>query len=211
VSSQSPVVGLRHEVHCWVVCVYTEARTVLRAVVTDLFCNCWCLEIPPDNRIRQVPRCAYNRAQNFILEAFWGFNVWSGSRTPQLWSVGPDWFEYCFVYSGIQPNTSQYHWTFRNELIFSLLNTEHWYCTWMTKVCIKKNLRPIAHTWHKMIIKIYRSGLNNFGVWGEIQEHVVRFDVFTAVTMKNAVFLDIRIQFVPHRRHITSPLVSPAS
>jgi hypothetical protein len=37
------------------------------------------------------------------------------------------------------------------------------------------------------------------------------FDVFTAVTMKNAVFWYIKIQFVLHRRHITSPLQSSAS
>jgi hypothetical protein len=36
------------------------------------------------------------------------------------------------------------------------------------------------------------------------------FEVFTAVTMKNVVFRDIKPQFVPHRRHITSPLQSPA-
>jgi hypothetical protein len=35
---------------------------------------------------------------------------------------------------------------------------------------------------------------------------LVRF----AVTMEN-VFWDIKTQFVPHRRHITSPLQSPAS
>jgi hypothetical protein len=28
----------------------------------------------------------------------------------------------------------------------------------------------------------------------------VRFEVFTAVTMKNAVFWDIKTQFVPHRK-----------
>jgi hypothetical protein len=39
----------------------------------------------------------------------------------------------------------------------------------------------------------------------------VRFEAFTAVTMKNAVFWDIKPQFVLHRRHITSPLQSPAS
>jgi hypothetical protein len=33
-----------------------------------------------------------------------------------------------------------------------------------------------------------------------------RFDILTAVTMKNAVLWDTEIQFVPHRRHITSPL-----
>jgi hypothetical protein len=39
----------------------------------------------------------------------------------------------------------------------------------------------------------------------------VRFEVFTAVTMKNVVFWDIKPLFVLHRRHITSPLQSPAS
>jgi hypothetical protein len=38
----------------------------------------------------------------------------------------------------------------------------------------------------------------------------VRFDVFTAVTMKNVVFWDMKSQFVLHRRHIMSPLQSPA-
>jgi hypothetical protein len=36
-------------------------------------------------------------------------------------------------------------------------------------------------------------------------------EAFTAVIMKNAVFWDIKPQFVPHRRHITSPLQIPAS
>jgi hypothetical protein len=39
----------------------------------------------------------------------------------------------------------------------------------------------------------------------------VRLEVFMAVTMMNAVFWDIRTHFVPHRRHITSPLQSLAS
>jgi hypothetical protein len=34
----------------------------------------------------------------------------------------------------------------------------------------------------------------------------VRFEVFTAVTMKNAIYCDIKTQFVPHRRHIKTPL-----
>jgi hypothetical protein len=38
----------------------------------------------------------------------------------------------------------------------------------------------------------------------------VKYEVFTEVTMKNAVFLDIKTQFVLHRRHITSILQSPA-
>jgi hypothetical protein len=38
----------------------------------------------------------------------------------------------------------------------------------------------------------------------------VRFEVFAAVTMKNVVLWDIKTQFVPHRRHVMSPLQSPA-
>jgi hypothetical protein len=39
-------------------------------------------------------------------------------------------------------------------------------------------------------------------------ENIVRFEVSTAVTMKNVVFWDIKTQFVPHRRYINSPLES---
>jgi hypothetical protein len=39
----------------------------------------------------------------------------------------------------------------------------------------------------------------------------VRFELFTAAAMKNVVFWDIKTQFVLQRRHITSPLQSPAS
>jgi hypothetical protein len=81
--------------HYWVVWVYTEARTVLRTVVTDLFLNCSCSGILSDNRIRQVPKCLYNHAQSFILEEIQDFHVGSGSRTPQFYSIGPDWLDCC--------------------------------------------------------------------------------------------------------------------
>jgi hypothetical protein len=42
-------------------------------------------------------------------------------------------------------------------------------------------------------------------IWPE-NSNGVRFEVLTAVTMKNVVFWDITTQFVLHRRHITSPL-----
>jgi hypothetical protein len=35
-------------------------------------------------------------------------------------------------------------------------------------------------------------------------EEFVRFEVFTVVIMKNAVFWDIKTQFVPHRKHISA-------
>jgi hypothetical protein len=51
---------------------------------------------------------------------------------------------------------------------------------------------------------------NELEAWGAVAvlEGVVRFDVFTAVSMKNVVFWDIKMLLVPHRRHITSPLQS---
>jgi hypothetical protein len=59
-----------------------------------------------------------------------------------------------------------------------------------------------------------RAGVENKEeVTGGVREvgKSVRFEVLTAVTMKNVVFWDIRTQFVTHRRHITSPLQSPTS
>jgi hypothetical protein len=38
----------------------------------------------------------------------------------------------------------------------------------------------------------------------------VRFEIFTAVTMKYSVFLNIKSQFIPQRKYIASPLQSPA-
>jgi hypothetical protein len=50
--------------------------------------------------------------------------------------------------------------------------------------------------------------LNSFS-GGSTDRKNVRFEVLTAVTLKNTVSWDVEIQFVPHRRHITSPLQSP--
>jgi hypothetical protein len=42
-------------------------------------------------------------------------------------------------------------------------------------------------------------------------ETYVRSEVFTAVAVKIVVYWDIKTQFIPHRRHITSSLQRPAS
>jgi hypothetical protein len=42
-------------------------------------------------------------------------------------------------------------------------------------------------------------------------KNYVRFEVFTVVTMKSAVFWDIKTRLLLHRGHITSPLQSPTS
>jgi hypothetical protein len=40
--------------------------------------------------------------------------------------------------------------------------------------------------------------------------NILGFKAFTAVTVENAVFWDIKTQFVLHRRHITSLQLNPA-
>jgi hypothetical protein len=42
-----------------------------------------------------------------------------------------------------------------------------------------------------------------------IDDNYVIFEVFTEVTMKNVVFWDIKTQFVPHRKNVTTPLQIP--
>jgi hypothetical protein len=68
---------------------------------------------------------------------------------------------------------------------FSNQNTWHWK---------RDGLLRVASQWRGKFIRIFP----------------VSFEGLTAVTMKNAVVWDIRTQIVPHRRHITSPLQSPA-
>jgi hypothetical protein len=41
--------------------MFAEASTVLRAVAEDFFFNCWCVEIPSDNRIRHIPSSSIMR------------------------------------------------------------------------------------------------------------------------------------------------------
>jgi hypothetical protein len=43
-----------------------------------------------------------------------------------------------------------------------------------------------------------------------VKKSLVRFEVLTAVTMKNVVFWDIKPQIVLHRRNIISPIQSPS-
>jgi hypothetical protein len=54
--------------------------------------------------------------------------------------------------------------------------------------------------------KVAAQSMSSVGRW----KNYVRFEVFTAATMKNAVFMGIKAQFVPNRRHITYSLQSPA-
>jgi hypothetical protein len=65
-----------------------------------------------------------------------------------------------------------------------------------------------------MKISDYCKGSRDFKHITEYNELLIfpneRFEVFTAVTIKNAVYWDIKTLFVLHRRHITSLLQNPA-
>jgi hypothetical protein len=52
--------------------VYTEARTVLRVALTDLFFRCWCLEMTSDKRIQYVSGSVYINSPNFKFGSFLG-------------------------------------------------------------------------------------------------------------------------------------------
>jgi hypothetical protein len=43
--------------------------------MTDFFFNCWCLEIPSDNRIGHDPCCGRHHAQSYQREALQMENV----------------------------------------------------------------------------------------------------------------------------------------
>jgi hypothetical protein len=61
--------------------VCAEVSTVLRAVAADFFINCCYLETPSNNSI-VIPTVPT------VLEV---------EAVPQLYSVGPDWFQYCLI------------------------------------------------------------------------------------------------------------------
>jgi hypothetical protein len=66
-----------------------------------------------------------------------------------------------------------------------------------------------CHTPKKVQISCELFNCNIYVFRQQTKDNNVRFEVFMAVTMKKVVFWDIKTQFVLHRRHITSPLLSP--
>jgi hypothetical protein len=73
--------------------VHAEALVV----TADFVFNRWDLEILPYYQIRHIPWCVRYHAQSLWLEAFEYFYVGRGCGSPELYSVGPDWFECSFV------------------------------------------------------------------------------------------------------------------
>jgi hypothetical protein len=72
--------------------VHAEALAVMVAVTADFVFNRWDLEILSYYRIRHIPWCARYHTQSLRLEAFEYFYAGRGCGSPELYSVGPDWF-----------------------------------------------------------------------------------------------------------------------
>jgi hypothetical protein len=73
-----------------------KSSTTVRAVTADFFFDCWAVEIPSDECIKDIPGGVHNHAQDLRLESFQDLNVGGGSSVPELYTVGPDGFENCF-------------------------------------------------------------------------------------------------------------------
>jgi hypothetical protein len=73
-----------------------KSITIVRAVTADFFFD-WAAEVLSDEWIMDVPWGVHYDAQNLRLESFQNFNVWGGSSSQQLYTVGPDGFEYSFI------------------------------------------------------------------------------------------------------------------
>jgi hypothetical protein len=76
--------------------VLAEALAVMVAVTADFMFNRWDLEILLYYHIRHLPLRVHYHAQSLRLEAFEYFYVGCGCGSPELYSVGPNWFEYTF-------------------------------------------------------------------------------------------------------------------
>jgi hypothetical protein len=74
--------------------VHAEALAVMAA---DFVFNHWDLEILPYYRIRHIPWFVRYHAHSLRLEVFEFFYAGCGCGSPELYYVGPDWFQYSFV------------------------------------------------------------------------------------------------------------------
>jgi hypothetical protein len=77
--------------------VHAEALDVMVAVTADLLFNRWDLEILTYYRIWHVLWCIRYHALSLRLEAFEYFYFGRGCGSPEMYSVGSDWFQYNFV------------------------------------------------------------------------------------------------------------------
>jgi hypothetical protein len=73
--------------------VHAEALAVIAAVTADFVFYSWDLEILLYYRIRHIPWCVRYHTQSLRLEKFEYIYVGRGCGSPELYSVGQDWFE----------------------------------------------------------------------------------------------------------------------
>jgi hypothetical protein len=74
-----------------------KSITIVRAVTADFFFDRRAAEVLSDEWIKYVPWGVHNDEQDFRLESFQNFNVSGGSSAPELYTIGPDGFEYGFI------------------------------------------------------------------------------------------------------------------
>jgi hypothetical protein len=74
-----------------------EVITIVRAEAADFFCDCWAVRIHSDDHVGDVPGSIHCHAQDLGLESFQDFDVGGRSSAPELYTVGPDGFENCFI------------------------------------------------------------------------------------------------------------------
>jgi hypothetical protein len=76
--------------------------------------------------------------------------------------------------------------------------------------CVVFHVTASASSWRTRAFKVHHK--NRYPARNSKEAYAeVRFEVSTAMTVKNVVFWDIKTQFGPHRKHNTSPLQRPAS
>jgi hypothetical protein len=71
--------------------------TIVRAVMANFVLDCRAAEVPKVDCIRDVPGGVHNHAQDLRLKSFQNLNVGGGSSAAELYTIGPDGFEYCFI------------------------------------------------------------------------------------------------------------------
>jgi hypothetical protein len=77
--------------------ICAEASTIGRAEAADFVFDCRAVEIPSDECIKDIPGGVHYHAQGLRLESFQDFNVGGRSHAPELYTIGPDGFENCFI------------------------------------------------------------------------------------------------------------------
>jgi hypothetical protein len=70
IPSEASVVQQPNKVNYEIIGMGAEASTVVRAVAADFFFDCWYVEIPSDEGIRDIPRGVHYHAQGLRLEPF---------------------------------------------------------------------------------------------------------------------------------------------